>query len=190
MQREDVLNQALSLLENHGLLMSEATLNDNLDIDPERLRIFWPTRNDLLYDCLRYHGNQIDIWQRRILLDESLSCEDKLLARYTALADRVRENRFPGCLFIAASSAFPDADHPIHQLSRQQKQSAFAFTTELLRELDIDDCDMVARQLELILEGCLSKLLISRSTDDIATARRLAEDVLTIARCRKNGALS
>ena len=44
---------------------------------------------------------------------------------------------------------------------------------------------MVARQLELILEGCLSKLLISRSTDDIATARRLAEDVLTIARCRK-----
>ncbi|HAI8812503.1 TPA: transcriptional regulator, partial [Escherichia coli] len=51
-------------------------------------------------------------------------------------------------------------------------------------------CDMVARQLELILEGCLSKLLISRSTDDIATARRLAEDVLTIARCRKNGALS
>ena len=68
MQREDVLNQALSLLENHGLLMSEATLNDNLDIDPERLRIFWPTRNDLLYDCLRYHGNQIDIWQRRILL--------------------------------------------------------------------------------------------------------------------------
>ena len=29
MQREDVLNQALSLLENHGLLMSEATLNDN-----------------------------------------------------------------------------------------------------------------------------------------------------------------
>lgn len=96
MQREDVLNQALSLLENHGLLMSEATLNDNLDIDPERLRIFWPTRNDLLYDCLRYHGNQIDIWQRRILLDESLSCEDKLLARYTALAERVRENRFPG----------------------------------------------------------------------------------------------
>lgn len=49
---------------------------------------------------------------------------------------------------------------------------------------------MVAHQLELILEGCLSKLLISRSQDDIATARRLAEDVLTIARCRKNGALS
>lgn len=190
MQREEVLNQALSLLEAHGILMPEITLIQNLNTDPTRLRIFWPTHNDLIYDCLRYHGNQIDIWQRRVLLDESISGEDKLLARYTALAERVRENRFPGCLFIAACSAFPDAEHPIHQLSCQQKQSAFAFTLELLRELDIDDCEMVAHQLELILEGCLSKLLISRSQDDIATARRLAEDVLTIARCRKNGALS
>lgn len=104
MQREEVLNQALSLLENHGILMPEITLIQNLNTDPARLRIFWPTHNDLVYDCLRYHGNQIDIWQRRVLLDESISGEDKLLARYTALAERVRENRFlAACLSLHAA---------------------------------------------------------------------------------------
>ncbi len=45
-------------------------------------------------------------------------------------------------------------------------------------------------QLELILEGCLSKLLVKRNVQDVATAKRLAEDVLHIALCRANGALA
>jgi len=44
--------------------------------------------------------------------------------------------------------------------------------------------------MELILEGCLSKLLVKRQLRDVAVARRLAEDVLNVARCRKHGALS
>jgi len=49
---------------------------------------------------------------------------------------------------------------------------------------------MVADQMELILEGCLSKLLVKRNVQDVATAQRLAEDVYSIALCRKNGALA
>ncbi|WP_228306089.1 hypothetical protein, partial [Klebsiella michiganensis] len=41
---------------------------------------------------------------------------------------------------------------------------------------------MVAKQMELIVEGCLSRLLIKRSQTDVDTARRLAEDILRFAR--------
>ncbi|MFO5569079.1 hypothetical protein ACLBPK_27985, partial [Klebsiella pneumoniae] len=50
--------------------------------------------------------------------------------------------------------------------------------------------EMVAKQMELIVEGCLSRLLVKRSQTDVDTARRLAEDILRFAQCRMGGALT
>ncbi|MBD2812316.1 transcriptional regulator [Xenorhabdus sp. Vera] len=190
MQREYVLSHVLNLLEQYGLSASLETLLTPLDIDMGHIKNFWPDREALLYDCLRYHSQQIEIWQRQILLDEVLSPEQKLLARYDTLQEKVQEQRYPGCLFIAACSAFPDIDHPIHQLAELQKQNSFHYTSALLQQLDIDDNEQVAKQMELILEGCLSKLLVKRDIEDVITAKLLTQDILTIAKCRKNGALS
>ena len=191
MQREHVLDTALGLLEQQGL--ATATLEmlaENLDVQPGDLKRFWPDREALLYDCLRYHGQQIDTWRRQLLLDESLSPQQKLLARYDVLAEYVQQDRYPGCLFIAACSFFPETDHPIHQLAEQQKLTSLELTRELLRDMDADDADMVAQQMELIQEGCLSKLLVKRQLQDVSVAKRLAEDILQVAQCRRNGALS
>ncbi len=50
---------------------------------------------------------------------------------------------------------------------------------------------MVAKQMGLVLEGCLSRMLVNRSQADVAnTAHRLAEDILRFARCRQGGALT
>jgi hypothetical protein len=43
---------------------------------------------------------------------------------------------------------------------------------------------MVAKQMELVLEGCLSRMLVNRSQTDVDTARQLAEDILRFACCR------
>ncbi|MBH2883669.1 division control transcriptional repressor DicD [Serratia ureilytica] len=191
MQREHVLDTALGLLEQQGL--ATATLEmlaEKLDVQPGDLKRFWPDREALLYDCLRYHSQQIDTWRRQLLLDENLSPQQKLLARYDVLAEYVQQNRYPGCLFIAACSFFPETDHPIHQLAEQQKLTSLELTRELLREMDADDADMVAQQMELIQEGCLSKLLVKRQLQDVSVAKRLAEDILQVAQCRRNGALS
>ncbi|RAU89577.1 transcriptional regulator [Serratia marcescens] len=191
MQREHVLDNALGLLEQRG--RATATLEmlaEKLDVQPGDLKRFWPDREALLYDCLRYHGQQIDTWRRQLLLDENLSPQQKLLARYDVLAEYVQQDRYPGCLFIAACSFFPETDHPIHQLAEQQKLTSLELTRELLREMDADDADMVAQQMELIQEGCLSKLLVKRQLQDVSVAKRLAEDILQVAQCRRNGALS
>ncbi len=191
MQREHVLDTALGLLEQQGL--ATATLEmlaEKLDVQPGDLKRFWPDREALLYDCLRYHGQQIDTWRRQLLLDENLSPQQKLLARYDVLAEYVQQDRYPGCLFIAACSFFPETDHPIHQLAEQQKLTSLELTRELLREMDADDADMVAQQMELIQEGCLSKLLVKRQLQDVSVAKRLAEDILQVAQCRRNGALT
>lgn len=93
-------------------------------------------------------------------------------------------------MFIAACTFYPDSTHPIHQLANQQKRAAHDFTHELLTTLEIDDPAMVARQMELVLEGCLSRMLVNRSQADVDTAQRLAEDILRFAQCRQGGALT
>lgn len=190
-QREDVLGEAIQILEIEGIA------NTTLEMVAERvsypladLKRFWPDREALLYDALRYLSHQVDAWRRQLLLDDTLTPEQKLLARYSALTQCVSNHRYPGCLFIAACTFYPDAQHPIHQLAEQQKQASLANTHELLTQLEVDDPAMVAKQMELIVEGCLSRLLIKRSQADVDTAQRLAEDILRFAQCRAGGALT
>lgn len=192
MQREQVLEHALTILEKNGLAATTSLtlLAGELACTETDLQRFWPDREALLYDALRYHGDQIDVWRRQLLLDDTLTPGQKLLARYSVLEEAVSNQRYPGCLFIAACSFYPQPDHPIHQLAELQKKASWQYTHELLDTLGADNPTLVAHQMELILEGCLSRLLIKRNPDDVATARRLAEDVLSIALCRKNGALS
>ena len=85
-QREDVLGEAIQILEIEGIA------NTTLEMVAERvayplndLKRFWPDQEALLYDALRYLSHQVDAWRRQLLLDESLSAEQKLLARYAAL---------------------------------------------------------------------------------------------------------
>jgi len=192
LQREHVLEHALNVLEQNGLAATTSLqqLAGETDLPPEQLSHFWPDRDALLYDALQHHAQQIDRWRQQVQHDPQRSPRQKLLARYDVLHDHVGKGRFPGCLFIAACSFYPQPEQPVHQLAQQQKRNAWQFTHEILVELALDNPTMVADQLELILEGCLSKLLISRNVHDVATARRLAEDVLSIALCRQNGALA
>lgn len=190
-QREDVLGEAIQILEIEGIA------NTTLEMVAERvsyplddLKRFWPDSEALLYDALRYLSHQVDVWRRQLLLDDSLTPEQKLLARYGALTKCVSNHRYPGCLFIAACTFFPDAQHPVHQLAEQQKQASLAYTHELLTLLEVDDPAMVAKQMELIVEGCLSRMLVKRSQEDVDTAQRLAEDILRFAQCRSGGALT
>ena len=190
-QREDVLGEAIRILEIEGIA------NTTLEMVAERvsypladLKRFWPDREALLYDALRYLSHQVDVWRRQLLLDDTLTPEQKLLARYGALTQCVSNHRYPGCLFIAACTFYPDPRHPVHQLAEQQKQASLTNTHELLTQLEVDDPAMVAKQMELIVEGCLSRLLIKRSQADVDTAQRLAEDILRFAQCRAGGALT
>jgi AcrR family transcriptional regulator len=167
-----------------------AMLAKKVGVSTMEINRFWPDREALLYDCLRHHSEQIDTWRRQLQLNAALNPQQKLLARYDVLAEHVRNERYPGCLFIVACSFFPAADHPIHQLAEQQKQASLDFTRDLLREMETDDADAVAQQMELVLEGCLSKLLVKRQLQDVSLAKQLAEDILHIAQCRQYGALS
>ena len=96
MQREEVLGQALQLLEIQGIASTTLEMvADRIDYPLDELKRFWPDKEALHYDALRYLSQQVDIWRRQLMLNEELTAEQKLLARYTALTECVSNNRYP-----------------------------------------------------------------------------------------------
>lgn len=76
MQREDILGEALKLLETQGI--ADTTLEmvaERVNHPLDTLQRFWPDKEAILYDALRYLSQQVDIWRRQLLLDETLSAE-------------------------------------------------------------------------------------------------------------------
>jgi AcrR family transcriptional regulator len=122
---------------------------DRIDYPLDELKRFWPDKEALLYDALRYLSQGRYLAQQ-LMLNEELTAEQKLLARYTALTECVSNNRYPGCLFIAACTFFPTlaSDPPV---GGSAKRAAHDFTHELLTTLEVDDPAMVAKQMELVL---------------------------------------
>ncbi len=95
----------------------------DFDITESELQPFWPDKDALIFDCLRHHGQQIDVWQRQVILDETLTAEQKLLARYDQLAMRLEKIVFPGCLFcLLACVLVLMSIHKSIKLSQRQKK--------------------------------------------------------------------
>lgn len=107
--REDVLAGVTKTLGIEGIT------NTSLEMAAERvprptsdLRHFWSDHEMLLYDVLRHLSQQVDVWCRQLLLDDTLSTEQKLLARYVALATYVNNHRYLGYLFVVVCTFYPD----------------------------------------------------------------------------------
>lgn len=108
MQREEVLEQALHILEQEGIANTTPEMVAAAAQCPtEEIQRYWPDREALLYDALRYLSQRVDAWRRQLIYNEELSAEQKLMARYQALTDCVSQDRYPGCLFIAACTFYP-----------------------------------------------------------------------------------
>ncbi len=126
MQREQILDHALNVLEQNGLASTSSLkiLAEEMRLSEQQLEQFWADRDALLYDALQFHAQQIDSWRQEVLQNSALRPEQKLMARYEGLNEHVTKGRFPGCLFIAACSFYPHPDQPIHQLAEKQKRAS------------------------------------------------------------------
>ncbi len=124
--REDVLAEAIKILEIEGIA------NTSLEMVAERvscptsdLKRFWPDREALLYDALRYLSQQVDAWRRQLLLDETLSAEQKLLARYAALTTLRKQPAVPGLPVYRRLHLLPGSSAP-HSPAGGTAEAGFA----------------------------------------------------------------
>ena len=71
MQREEVLEQALHVLEREGIANTTPEMVAAAAQCPtEEIQRYWPDREALLYDALRYLSQRVDAWRRQLIYND------------------------------------------------------------------------------------------------------------------------
>lgn len=124
MQREQILDHALNVLEQNGLAATSslAILADDMQLSLAQLEQFWPDRDALLYDALQFHARQIEEWRHDILQNDALRPDQKLMARYEGLNEQVNKAAFPVACLSPLAVFIPSPISP--SISWQKSRSA------------------------------------------------------------------
>lgn len=104
---------------------------------------------------------------------------------FDALAEWIERENPRGCAFVNAHAELTDPGHPGRRVIAEQKQWLLDRLRTLVREAGLGRPDRVAESLLILLEGATVASTVGVAPDAVATARRLAAQVLDDAPLRK-----
>jgi len=93
-------------------------------------------------------------------------------AMFDALGEWFARRDFHGCAFINCASEFPDARHPVRQVSRRHKTSLKNAIADLCRQQGIDVA--LAPALYLLIEGAIVAAMVGSDSDPARAAKKTA----------------
>jgi hypothetical protein len=73
-----------------------------------------------------------------------------------------------GCVFQAAATAFPEFEHPGHQVAVRHKLAFREYLADLARQAKLRDPDSLAAQLALLVDGAWIAARVFPRGDDAA----------------------
>jgi AcrR family transcriptional regulator len=104
-----------------------------------------------------------------------------LLLTFDGLHAWIHERDFCGCSFIHAAAEFHDREHPIHRQAADFKAAFAGHFRELLQALQVPQAELLAEQLQFLLEGALSMAHVQGPGEQALQARAAAEVLLRAA---------
>ena len=102
----------------------------------------------------------------------------QLLALFDALAEWFAEPDFRSCMFIKASSEYPDPAHPIHVQAAEHKRLLFRQLVPIAEAAGVPDPAALARGLLLLKEGAIVTAHIGHEADPAGDAKAAAAKLL------------
>lgn len=106
---------------------------------------------------------------------------EALLLTFDGLHAWINRGDFCGCSFIHAAAEFHDRDHPIHRQAADFKAAFAGHFRELLLALGAAQAELLAAQLQFLLEGALSMAHVQGPGAQALQARAAAEVLLSAA---------
>ncbi|MCT2593075.1 TetR/AcrR family transcriptional regulator [Streptomyces sp. N2-109] len=97
---------------------------------------------------------------------------------FDALAEDGTRGGFRGCAFINAGAEFADAGSPVHALALAHKRAVTEFVAVLLRDAGYRECDALAEQFMLLMDGATVTAARERSAEPMRRARAIAAKLL------------
>ena len=112
----------------------------------------YPSKDDLIVAYLQ--ASDETFWTNfKQISDNALTPQAKLLAFFEALQDYVITPECHGCPFLNVATEYPETDYAGHQIAIRHKQTVRARFTELARQANARQPEVLADALFLLMDG-------------------------------------
>ena len=135
------------------------------------------TKEELILEVLKLRDENFRNWFVRRIDELADTPATQLLAIFDVLGEWFHEEGFLSCMFIRASSEYPNPDHPIHMSSAKHKRLLLTYVIGLAEQAGIPDPGQLARQLMLLKEGAIV-IAHLHGPEGVATNAKHAAEVL------------
>ncbi|WP_034946910.1 TetR/AcrR family transcriptional regulator [Erwinia oleae] len=102
----------------------------------------------------------------------------RILALFSALKKWFGSDDFRGCAFINTAGEISDPSHPLRHIARDHKNNLKTFITGLCREANVVDCDIMASQLLLLIDGAITVAMVMNDVSAADDAQQIARRLL------------
>lgn len=177
-KRDELVRKALEIFYREGFHAAGMDLlAAETGISKTTMFKHFRSKDELILATLRLRDENFRNWLFR-RMEKASSPQEQLLAMFDALAEWFAEPSFSSCMFIKASSEYPDCSHPIHVQAAQHKQLLFRQVEKIAADAGARDPAELARVLLLLKEGAIVTAHIGHDPDPAGSAKRVARSMI------------
>jgi AcrR family transcriptional regulator len=152
--RERILETATELFYREGIrAVGVDTIVARSGVAKMSLYRSFPSKDDLVAAFLEAADRRYWAWWDRVVARHPGDPRAQLGALLRAVAKRTRSPDYRGCPFVNTATEFPDAGHPGRAVALANKRAVRARLRQLAADAGARDPDLLADQLQVLLDG-------------------------------------
>lgn len=174
-KRDIIVSEALKLFYKDGF---NATGVDRIireaGVSKKTLYNHFKSKDELVLATLRKRD---ELFRNKIMREtERLgsTARERLLSIFDAHDAWFQEKSFSGCMFINAAAEFASPDGPAHIVCVEHKRLVRSYINDLAEEAGAKYPELLAQQLNLLIEGAIVEVYVSGNLDAAIMAKKMA----------------
>lgn len=178
-KREIIVSTALELFYQNGF---HATGIDKIiaqaGVSKKTLYNHFTSKDELILATLRLRD---ELFRNNIMRETELLAstpKERLLTIFDAHASWFASKTFSGCMFINAAAEYSSQEDPHHIMSAEHKNLLRDYIENLAKKAGLKEPSLVARQINLLLEGSIVEAYVSNNKNSVYIAKDMAETII------------
>lgn len=175
LKREQLVSTALELFSKYGFhAVGIDTIIKESGVAKKTLYNHFKSKEELILATLRYHDQLFRNHFAKAVESKGESPREKLLAVFDVAEEWFSSDNFYGCIFIGASSEFPEINTPLRNVCKDFKRMVQEYIQKLAEQAEMENSAQLAAHLVLLLEGAISMAQINNSSLSAKQAKEAA----------------
>ncbi|MCD9526937.1 TetR/AcrR family transcriptional regulator [Photobacterium carnosum] len=178
-KRLNIVNKTITLCAQYGFHgTSMDSITSATGVSKATIYKYFISKENLIKEALFLFSEQALNSLNVIFSDPTLTLEKKLSERFEILVTLMKDDLFNGCYFQLAYSEFNHTDDNIAKICSHYKNTRVNMIKDLLTENNINNAELKSQQAELIFNGLLATLQITKNTKLIPMAKKMYLNVI------------